>query len=69
MNAIESGYTLKDDAFLGSIGETQTWTMQLHLNGHPMTFKIDTGADVTVVSKRESIRDHKMDNYINQVEN
>ena len=53
VNAIESRYTLKDDAFLVSIGETQPWTMQLNLNGHPMIFKIDTGADVRVVSERD----------------
>ena len=56
VNTIESRYISKDDAFLGSVGETQPWTTQLHLNGHPMTFKIDTGADVTVVSERENQR-------------
>lgn len=52
-NAIESRYTLEDNAFHVSIGETQPWTTQLHLNGHPMYFKIDRGADMTFVSERE----------------
>ena len=53
VNVIESRYTLEDNVILVSIGETQQWTTQLHLNGHPMTIKIDTGANVTFISERE----------------
>ena len=45
-----------------------SWTTQLNLNGHHMIFKMDTGADVQLL-QRECIRDHKMDDQINQVEN
>ena len=30
-------------------GRTKPWTVILHLNGHTTKFKIDTGADVTVI--------------------
>ena len=43
------------DAFLGSVyhvGEVDSWTAVLHVDGHPSTFKLDTGAAASVV--RES---------------
>ena len=53
-NAIESRYTLENNTFLASIGETQPWTTKLDLNGHPMTFKIKYKSQgVTFVSERE----------------
>ena len=41
----------EDELFLGTINSTnkQEWTVELSLNGVPMTFKIDTGAEVTVI--------------------
>ena len=30
-------------------GGTKPWTIGIHLNGDPIEFKIDTGADVTVI--------------------
>ena len=40
----------QDKLFLGEVNSTGKgeWTIQLLLNGIPMTFKIDTGAEVTV---------------------
>ena len=41
----------QDKLFLGAVNSTGKgeWTIQLLLNGIPMTFKIDTGAEVTVI--------------------
>ena len=42
------------DAFLGSVhhvGEVDSWTAVLHVDGHPSTFKLDTGAAVSVVGE------------------
>ena len=39
---------------------------QLHSNGHPMTFKIDTGADITVVSERERESQRSLDGKLGQ---
>ena len=40
-----------DKFFLGAINSTNKgeWTAELLLNGIPMTFKIDTGAEVTII--------------------
>lgn len=42
-----------DDQFLGAINShSQTrWTETVLLNGHPIQFKLDTGAEVTAVSE------------------
>ena len=44
--------------FLGCIKGTnnQPWTITLKMNGTNMTFKIDTGANVTVISDKEYSR-------------
>ena len=42
------------DAFLGSVnhvGEVDSWTAVLHVDGHPSTFKLDTGAAVSAVGE------------------
>ncbi|GFS09169.1 hypothetical protein ElyMa_001292200 [Elysia marginata] len=42
------------DNFLGSIqhvGETNVWTAELQIDGHPSTFKLDTRAAVSVVGE------------------
>ena len=38
-------------AFLGTLsaGVTSTWRSQVHLDGKPFQFKLDTGAEVTAV--------------------
>ncbi|GFR63687.1 retrovirus-related Pol polyprotein from transposon opus [Elysia marginata] len=44
------------DNFLGSIqhvGETDVWTAELQIDGHPSTFKLNTGAAVSVVDEGE----------------
>ena len=45
--------TTGDDVFLGSIQEdkSEPWTVTILVNDKPITFKLDTGADVTVISK------------------
>ena len=41
--------------FLGSVNSSDRdkdpWEIKLKLNGKPMKFKIDTGADITVISE------------------
>ena len=42
----------EEEAFLGTVSEGGTnrpWMIELKLNKHPILFKIDTGADVTVI--------------------
>ncbi|KAI2655734.1 hypothetical protein H4Q32_024338 [Labeo rohita] len=46
-----------DSFYLGSVhqtgkGSTETWTVSLMLGNTPVMFKIDTGADVTVISEK-----------------
>ncbi len=43
----------EQDAFMGSVQEPERnpWTVTLLVNGKPLEFKIDTGADVTVLPK------------------
>ena len=45
--------TTGDDVFLGTIQEdkSEPWTVTVLVNNKPITFKLDTGADVTVISK------------------
>ena len=42
-----------DGLFLGSVIDSSVaaWTVRLYVNGQPINFRIDTGADVTVISK------------------
>lgn len=44
-----------DEPFLGTIGDRAAtyspWKVTLQLNSDPIEFKIDTGADVTVIPK------------------
>ena len=41
-----------NDAFMGVVQEQDNpWVVTLHLNGHPIHFCIDTGAEVTVISR------------------
>lgn len=45
-----------DSFYLGSVqqtgkGSTETWTVNLTNGNTPVTFKIDAGADVTIISK------------------
>ncbi|GFO17406.1 Pol polyprotein, partial [Plakobranchus ocellatus] len=42
------------DNFLGSVqdlGQVDAWTAELHVDGYPSTFKLDTGAAVSVVGE------------------
>ena len=42
----------EEEAFLGTVSEGGTnrpWMIELKLNNHPILFKIDTGANVTVI--------------------
>ena len=43
----------QDDVFLGQVGNQNNnpWTVTLQLNGSPVEFCIDTGAEVTVISE------------------
>ena len=44
----------KDDAFLGSVHQVNSlkhWSAKVHVNGVETEFKIDTGADVTVLAE------------------
>ena len=45
--------TTGDDVFLGTIQEDKSdpWTVTILVNDKPITFKLDTGVDVTVTSK------------------
>ena len=51
----------EDDMFLGTVNASadtvsstgSPWVVDLTLNGHPVQFKIDTGADVTVIGETE----------------
>ena len=48
----ESG--ILDSAFLGAVtplGQKRSWSIELNLNGKKMTFKLDTGAEVTAISE------------------
>ena len=40
-----------DSAFLGPIGQT-SWTVDIVVNGVFLTFKVDTGAEVTAISEQ-----------------
>ena len=52
--------TVNKEPFLGTIEITSThskdnqWMIELLLNGKPVQFKIDTGADVTAISEEYS---------------
>ena len=52
--------TVNEEPFLGKIEITSThskdnqWMIELLLNGKPVQFKIDTGADVTAISEEDS---------------
>ena len=52
--------TVNEEPFLGTIEITSThskdnqWMIELLLNGKPVQFKIDTGADVTAISEEYS---------------
>ena len=55
---------MNDVAYLNTIDSDQghAWTCQVNVNGHDVLFKIDTGAEVTVISDNitESIRLHQL---------
>ena len=40
-----------DSAFLGPLGQT-SWTVDIAINGVFLTFKVDTGAEVTAISEQ-----------------
>ena len=44
--------TTEDDLFLGAVHEdrSEPWTATILIDGKPIKFKLDTGADVTVIS-------------------
>ena len=46
----------EEDTFLGAIdtvtGSSNPWTTDILLNGESLQFKVDTGADVTVIPVR-----------------
>lgn len=45
--------SVPDDRFLGVVNaKDRDWVVNLKMGGSPVTFKIDTGADVTVMSER-----------------
>ena len=44
----------EEEAFLGTVSEGDTnrpWMFELKLNKHSILFKIDTGADITIISQ------------------
>ena len=51
----------ENDIFLGTVNSSadtvsskgSLWVINLTLNGHPVQFKIDTGADVTVIGETD----------------
>ena len=51
----------EDDIFLGTVNASadtvsstgSPWVINLTLNGHSVQFKIDTGADVTVIEETD----------------
>ena len=51
----------EDDIFLGTVNASadtvsstgSPWAVDLTLKGHPVQFKIDTGADVTVIGETD----------------
>ena len=47
--------SFEDDAFLGTVsqGSTDLWVTKARINGTFMEFQTDTGAEVTVLSKRD----------------
>ena len=49
----ESGMYESENVFLGMVGtdSKKGWMTDLEVNGRMITFKIDTGADVTVVPR------------------
>ena len=52
---------VRNDIFLGTVNVSadtvssigSLWVINLTLNGHPLQFKIDTGADVTVIGETD----------------
>ena len=46
--------TIQQEAFLGEVKakKDSQWMVELLLNGSPVSFKVDTGADVTVVPEK-----------------
>ena len=69
VGAIERG---EDDIFLGTVYASadavsmtgSPWVIDLTLNGRPVQFKIDTGADVTVIGETDynQVRDGQLQN-------
>ncbi|XP_024119315.1 uncharacterized protein LOC112140549 [Oryzias melastigma] len=59
VGAVENDYAVKDESsewFLGSIStdvdsEDEKWFADIHVNGTVVRFRIDTGADITVISE------------------
>lgn len=50
-NSVQEVQASSHEYFLGDIHEPQqgTWTVDVEVDGHPMMFKVDTGADVNVI--------------------
>ena len=53
VNQLSADTPKEGDAFLGTIDtvtdSTKSWTTDILLNGQMLQFKVDTGADVTVI--------------------
>ena len=53
VNQLSADTQKEEDAFLGAIDtvtdNTKSWTTDILLNGQMLQFKVDTGADVTVI--------------------
>lgn len=54
VTTVEEKETQLEEALLGALTDTSRdhWNITLQLNGHPVLFCIDTGADVTAISER-----------------
>ena len=54
VSSITTNTSEESDAFLGTIeAEDNPWEVTLQVNDQPVTFNIDTGAEVTVISQKK----------------
>ena len=53
LSVVEEEYNSTDSAFLDTLSDDDkgVWNADLVMNGNKVTFKIDTGAEVTAISK------------------